>query len=71
MPRIELKSLQESWLDTTDSATSELLLLIMAWVDQQERKRLSERVKAGLKGKKNVVYPQETTEDPRFQTGDE
>ena len=52
--RVGLKSLQESWLDTSDSATAELLLSIMAWVAQQERKRLSERVKAGLRNAKNV-----------------
>jgi len=43
-----LKSLQDSWLDTSDSAMSELLLAIFSWVAKQERQRISERVKAGL-----------------------
>lgn len=51
---IALKSLQESWLDTRDEGIGELLIAIFSWVANQERKRLSERVKAGLKGKVNV-----------------
>ena len=43
-----LKSLQEPWLDTTQEGVSELLLAFMSWVAQQERKRISERTKAGL-----------------------
>jgi len=45
---VGLKSLQEHWLDTSDSPTAELLLAIMSWVGQQERKRISERTRAGL-----------------------
>jgi len=51
---VSIKSLQESWLDTSDEGVGELLLAILSWVAMQEKKRLSERVKAGLKGKKNV-----------------
>tara|TARA_B100002003_G_C13993613_1_gene479981 strand:- start:358 stop:879 length:522 start_codon:yes stop_codon:yes gene_type:complete len=51
---VALKSLQESWLDTSDEGIGELLISILSWVAKQEKKRLSERVKAGLKGKKNV-----------------
>lgn len=51
---VAIKSLQESWLDTRDSGMSELLFAIFSWVAQQERVRLSERIKAGLKGKANV-----------------
>lgn len=43
-----LRSLQETWLDTTNEGVSELLLAFMSWVAQQERKRISERTKAGL-----------------------
>jgi len=46
--RIALKSLQESWLDTTDEGLGQLLLAIFSWVAQQERKRIVERTKAGL-----------------------
>ncbi len=51
---VALKSLQESWLDTRDEGMGELLIAIFSWVASQEKKRLSERVKAGLRGKKNV-----------------
>ena len=51
---VALKSLQESWLDTQDGGMGELLIAIFSWVAKQERIRISERVKAGLKGKKNV-----------------
>ena len=47
-----LKSIQESWLDTTQEGVSELLLAFMAWVAEQEKKRISERTKAGLARKK-------------------
>jgi len=45
---VGLKSLQESWLDTSDSGIGELLIAIMSWVAKQERLRISERTKAGL-----------------------
>jgi DNA invertase Pin-like site-specific DNA recombinase len=45
---VALKSLQESWLDTSDSGVGQLLISIMSWVAQQERQRISERTKAGL-----------------------
>lgn len=51
---VALKSLQEGWLDTRDSGMSELLLAIFSWVAKQERQRISERIKAGLKKAKNV-----------------
>lgn len=46
---VALKSLQESWLDTSDEGVGQLLISIMAWVAKQERERISERTKAGLK----------------------
>ena len=49
---VALKSLKESWLDTRDKGISELLLAIFSWVAEQERKRISERVKAGLAKRK-------------------
>lgn len=52
--KVALKSLQESWLDTRDEGIGELLIAIFSWVAQQEKKRISERVKAGIKGKANV-----------------
>ncbi len=46
--KVGLKSLQESWLDTTDEGMGQLLIAIMSWVAEQERIRISERTKAGL-----------------------
>lgn len=51
---VGIKSLQESWLDTRDQGIGQLLIAIFSWVAEQEKKRISERVKAGLKGKLNV-----------------
>ncbi|MGA2130623.1 MAG: recombinase family protein [Candidatus Pacearchaeota archaeon] len=50
--KTSLKSLQESWLDTRDEGMGQLMLAMMAWFAQQERKRISDRTKAGLKQKK-------------------
>lgn len=47
-----LKSLQESWLDTTQEGVTELLLAIFAWVAAEEKRKISERTKAGLAKKK-------------------
>lgn len=49
---IGLKSLQEGWLDTSQEGVGELLLAIFSWVAEQEKKRISERTKAGLQKKK-------------------
>jgi len=43
-----LKSLQESWLDTSQEGVSELLIAIFAWVAAEEKRKISERTKAGL-----------------------
>jgi DNA invertase Pin-like site-specific DNA recombinase len=51
---VGLKSLQESWLDTRDEGMGQLLIAILSWVAEQEKKRISERIKAALKQKKNV-----------------
>lgn len=45
---VALKSLQESWLDTSDQGMGQLLIAIMSWVAKQEREKISERTKAGL-----------------------
>ena len=45
---VGLKSLQESWLDTSDEGMANLLIAILSWVGEQEAKRISERTKAGL-----------------------
>jgi len=43
-----LKSLQESWLDTSQEGVAELLIAIFAWVAAEEKRKISERTKAGL-----------------------
>ena len=51
---VALKSLRESWVDTSDEYMAELLIAIFSWVAEQERRRISERTKEGLKKAKNV-----------------
>lgn len=51
---VALKSLQEPWLDTRDDGMGQLLIAIFSWVAEQERRRISERTKAGLKRARNV-----------------
>lgn len=43
-----LRSLQESWLDTTQQGVTELLLAIFSWVAAEEKRKISERTKAAL-----------------------
>jgi DNA invertase Pin-like site-specific DNA recombinase len=44
----EIWSHQESWMQTTDPHTRELIIAIMAWLAEMESARRSERIKAGL-----------------------
>lgn len=46
--KTSLKSLQESWLDTTHKGVSELMLGIFAWIAAEEKRKISERTKAAL-----------------------
>lgn len=48
-----VKSLKEEWFDT-DSPFSELMLAQFAWFAQYERKKISDRTKAGLARKKRM-----------------
>ena len=43
-----LKSMTESWLDTKEEGITEIVLAIMAWASAEERKKISERTKAGM-----------------------
>jgi site-specific DNA recombinase len=54
--KIFLKSYQESWLNTDDVGMSRLLLAIMSWVAEFERKRIAERIKAGIQRQKNLGH---------------
>ena len=46
--RVWLKSMSESWLDTKDENMTELVLSVMAWAAAEERRKISERTKAGI-----------------------
>jgi DNA invertase Pin-like site-specific DNA recombinase len=54
---ISIKSMQESWLDTSDDGMGELLIAIFSWVAKQEAQRISERTKAGLERRKKEGKP--------------
>lgn len=43
-----LKSLNESWLDTTQEGIADLVLGVMAWAAAEERRKISDNTKAGL-----------------------
>ena len=46
---IAIKSLTEGWLDTsTENPISDVVLAIMSWAGAEERKKISERTKAGI-----------------------
>lgn len=51
---IFIKSLTESWVDTQDESITEIVLAIMAWASAQERKKISDRTKAGISRLKNI-----------------
>lgn len=43
-----LKSMTESWLDTSQEGITDIVLAIMSWAASEERKKISERTKAGI-----------------------
>ncbi len=45
---VALKCLQDGLIDTTDSATADLIIALLSWVAKRERDRISERTIAGL-----------------------
>jgi len=49
---IWLKSMTESWLDTNQEGITEIVLAIMSWASAEERKKISERTKAGIARKR-------------------
>lgn len=50
---VGLVSVTESWLDTrVDNPVSELILSVMSWFAAEERRKISERTKAGIEKKK-------------------
>ena len=52
---IGLKSLNESWLDTSqDNPMSDIVMAIMAWAASEERRKISQRTKAAIVRLKNI-----------------
>jgi DNA invertase Pin-like site-specific DNA recombinase len=49
-----VKSMTESWLDTSQEGITEIVLAIMAWASAEERKKISERTKAGISRLKSL-----------------
>ena len=49
---IWLRSMTESWLDTSQEGITDIVLAIMSWASAEERKKISERTKAGMARKK-------------------
>jgi DNA invertase Pin-like site-specific DNA recombinase len=47
-----LKSMTESWLDTSQEGITEIIMAIMSWVASEERKKISERTIAGIRRRK-------------------
>lgn len=45
---IFLKSMTESWLDTSQEGITEVVLAILSWASAEERKKIGERTKAGM-----------------------
>ena len=43
-----VKSMTESWADTKDEGMAELLLAIFSWMAAEERRKISQRTKAGI-----------------------
>lgn len=49
-----LRSQTESWLDTSNEGITEVVLAIMSWAASEERKKISERTKAGIAQKRAI-----------------
>ena len=52
---VAIMSLTESWFDTRkDNPMTDLVLAIMSWVASEERRKISERTKAGIRRRKAI-----------------
>jgi DNA invertase Pin-like site-specific DNA recombinase len=52
---IGVQSLTESWLDTRkDNPMSDLIMAMMAWAASEERRKISERTKAGIAQRRGI-----------------
>ncbi len=53
---IALRSFTEN-IDTSETGTQELIMIILMWLSQEERNKISRRTKAGIQRRKNLgVY---------------
>jgi len=43
-----LKSMTESWMDTSQDGISDVVIAVMSWAAAEERRKISERTKAGI-----------------------
>lgn len=50
---IYLKSFTEN-IDTREGGTSELIMIVLMWLAQEERNKISRRTKAGIQRRKNL-----------------
>lgn len=52
---IGIKSLTETWLDTSqENPIGDVILAIMSWAAAEERRKISERTKAGIARRRNI-----------------
>jgi DNA invertase Pin-like site-specific DNA recombinase len=52
---VGIKSLTETWLDTgKENPVGDLIMGIMAWAAAEERRKISERTKAGIARRRNI-----------------
>lgn len=52
---VGVMSYHETWLDTTaESPVSELILAVMSWAAAEERRKISDRTKAGIQRQRNL-----------------
>lgn len=51
---IWLRSMTESWLDTSQEGITDIVLAIMSWAAAEERKKISERTIAGIKRRRAI-----------------
>ncbi len=51
---IWLKSITEGWLDTSQEGITDIVLAIMSWAAAEERKKISDRTKAGIARRKAI-----------------
>lgn len=52
---VALKSVRESWCDTTDEGLGEILISIVAWLSKHERERISDNTKKKLEQYKKDI----------------